>query len=90
MVHSQYDNASRERAAWNAGKKAGTKRPLTQKHIWAVCFFLDRRDAFGTVPSSIWQSTASSAAATQDQDSRSGHRAGNQDPALIRLVAQRY
>jgi integrase len=30
------------RAAWNAGKKVGTKRPLTQKQIWAIRFFLDR------------------------------------------------
>lgn len=42
MGHSQYDGASRERAAWNAGKRVGTKRPLTQKQIWAVRFFLDR------------------------------------------------
>ncbi|WEX11827.1 tyrosine-type recombinase/integrase [Chelativorans sp. AA-79] len=42
MGHSHFDNASRERAAWNAGKKVGTKRPLTQKQIWAVRFFLDR------------------------------------------------
>ncbi|RUU13867.1 integrase [Mesorhizobium sp. USDA-HM6] len=42
MGHSQYDDASRERAAWNAGKTVGTKRPLTQKQIWAVRFFLDR------------------------------------------------
>lgn len=42
MGHSQYDDASRERAAWNAGKKVGTKRPLTLKQIWAVRFFLDR------------------------------------------------
>jgi integrase len=42
MGHSQYDDASRERAAWNAGKKVGTKRPLTQKQFWAVRFFLDR------------------------------------------------
>ena len=40
MGHSQYD--SRERAAWNAGKKVGTKHPLTQKQVWAVRFFLDR------------------------------------------------
>jgi site-specific recombinase XerC len=37
MGHSQYDDASRERAAL----KVGTKRPLTQKQIWAVRFFLD-------------------------------------------------
>lgn len=42
MGHSRYDDASRARAAWNAGKKVGTKRPLTQKQIWAVRFFLDR------------------------------------------------
>ena len=27
MGHSQFDDASRERTAWNAGKKVGTKRP---------------------------------------------------------------
>ncbi|RUV58020.1 MAG: integrase [Mesorhizobium sp.] len=42
MGHSHFDHARRERAAWNAGKKVGTKRPLTQKQIWAVRFFLDR------------------------------------------------
>ena len=42
MGHSRYDDASRERAAWNAGKKVGTKRPFTQKQIWAIRFFLDR------------------------------------------------
>lgn len=30
------------RPAWNAGKNVGTKRPLTQKQIWAIRFFLDR------------------------------------------------
>ena len=42
MGHSRFDDAGRERAAWNAGKKVGTKRPFTQKQIWAVRFFLDR------------------------------------------------
>src|SRR5690606_2468691 len=32
--------------AWNAGKNVGTKRPLTQKQIWAVRFFLDREHRF--------------------------------------------
>jgi hypothetical protein len=68
MGHSQYDDASRERAAWNAGKKVGTKRPLTQKQIWAVRFFSIARGAFET-GCSILQSTASCAAATW---SRSG------------------
>lgn len=38
----QYDPAVQGRAAWNAGKTVGTKRPLTQKQIWAIRFFLDR------------------------------------------------
>ncbi|MDH4746220.1 tyrosine-type recombinase/integrase [Sphingomonas sp. CBMAI 2297] len=42
MGHSHYDPASQCRPAWNAGKTVGTKRPLTQKQIWAVRFFLDR------------------------------------------------
>ena len=46
MGHSQFDDASGERAAWNAGKQVGTKRPLTQKQIWAIRFFLDRERRF--------------------------------------------
>lgn len=42
MGHSQYDPVALCRPAWNAGKTVGTKRPLTQKQIWAVRFFLDR------------------------------------------------
>jgi hypothetical protein len=33
MGYSQYDPAVQGRAAWNAGKTVGTKRPLTQKQI---------------------------------------------------------
>lgn len=42
MGHSQYDPAAQCRPAWNAGKTVGAKRPLTQKQIWAIRFFLDR------------------------------------------------
>ncbi len=42
MGHSAYDPAMQSRPAWNAGRMVGTKRPLTQKQIWAVRFFLDR------------------------------------------------
>ena len=42
MGYSRYDIAMRDRTAWNAGKTVGTKRPLTQKQIWAIRFFLDR------------------------------------------------
>ena len=42
MGYSRYDPAAKGRAAWNAGKTVGTKRPLTQKQIWAIRFFLDR------------------------------------------------
>lgn len=40
MGYSRYA-AVRGRAAWNAGN-GWTKRPLTQKQIWAIRFFLDR------------------------------------------------
>lgn len=46
MGYSQYDPAMQERAPWNAGRKVGTKRPLTQKQIWAIRFFLDREGRF--------------------------------------------
>lgn len=42
MGHSHYDPAMQNRPVWNAGKMVGAKRPLTQKQIWAVRFFLDR------------------------------------------------
>jgi integrase len=42
MGYSEFDPATQGRAAWNAGKAVGTKRPLTQKQIWAIRFFLDR------------------------------------------------
>ena len=42
MGYSQYDPPLQTRTAWNAGKTVGTKRPLKQKQIWAIRFFLDR------------------------------------------------
>ena len=42
MGYSQFDPSFQARAAWNAGKTVGTKRPLTQKQIWAIRFHLDR------------------------------------------------
>ncbi len=42
MGYSRFDPAGRQPASWNAGKTVGTKRPLTQKQIWAIRFFLDR------------------------------------------------
>ncbi|RUW63808.1 tyrosine-type recombinase/integrase [Mesorhizobium sp. M7A.F.Ca.US.008.03.1.1] len=42
MGYSSYDPGMQGRSAWNAGKTVGTKRPLTQKQIWAIRFFLDR------------------------------------------------
>lgn len=42
MRHSQFDDSSRERAAWNAGKTIGTKRPFIQKKIWAIRLLLNR------------------------------------------------
>jgi integrase len=42
MGYSEFDPATQGRAAWNAGKAVGMKRPFTQKQIWAIRFFLDR------------------------------------------------
>ena len=42
MEYSRFDPAMHCRPAWNVGKNVGTKRPLTQKQIWAVRFHLDR------------------------------------------------
>ena len=42
MGYSRFDPAMQRRRAWNAGKNVGTKRPLTQKQIWAIRFYLDR------------------------------------------------
>jgi integrase len=42
MAHSHFDPPEQRLPAWNAGKTVGTKRPLTQKQIWAVRFYLDR------------------------------------------------
>ncbi|MGN6497245.1 MAG: tyrosine-type recombinase/integrase [Tsuneonella sp.] len=42
MGYSQYDPSVQARVPWNAGKTVGIKRPLTQKQIWAIRFFLDR------------------------------------------------
>ena len=42
MGHTSYEPAIRARPVWNAGKTVGTKRPLTQKQIWPVRFFLER------------------------------------------------
>ena len=42
MGYSRFDPAMQTRAAWIAGKTVGTKRPLTQKQIWAIRFHLDR------------------------------------------------
>src|SRR5690348_15575880 len=42
MGYSRFDAATQTRVPWNAGKNVGTKRPLTQKQIWAIRFHLDR------------------------------------------------
>lgn len=44
MTYSHLD-AMHNRVASNAGKTVGTRRPLTQKQIWAIRFFLVRPDA---------------------------------------------
>ncbi len=42
MGISQYDPGALGRPAWNTGKQVGVKKPLKQRQIWTVRFFLDR------------------------------------------------
>jgi len=44
MTYSHLDPAMQNRVSWNAGRTVGTKRPLNQKQIWAIRFFLDREE----------------------------------------------
>ncbi len=44
MTYSHPDPVTQNRVAWNTGKTVGKKRPLTQKQIWAIRFFLDREE----------------------------------------------
>lgn len=44
MTHSHLDPAMQNRVSWNARRTVGSKRPLTQKQIWAIRFFLDREE----------------------------------------------
>jgi hypothetical protein len=42
MGIAQYDPAAIGKPAWNAGRMVGVKKPLKQRQIWAIRFFLDR------------------------------------------------
>lgn len=42
MGIAQYDPAAMGRPAWNVGRKVGVNKPLKQRQIWAIRFFLDR------------------------------------------------
>lgn len=42
MGIAKYDPAAFGRPAWNAGRMVGVKKPLKQRQIWAIRFFLDR------------------------------------------------
>ncbi|EJL52821.1 site-specific recombinase XerC [Rhizobium sp. CF122] len=42
MGIAQYNPTALGRPAWNAGRKVGVKKPLKQRQIWAIRFFLDR------------------------------------------------
>lgn len=42
MGIAKHDPAALGRPAWNAGPQVGVKKPLKQRQIWAVRFFLDR------------------------------------------------
>lgn len=40
MGYSSYDG--HPRPAWNAGRQVGAKRPLKQKEVWAIRFWLEQ------------------------------------------------
>jgi hypothetical protein len=40
MACSEYRGHSKP--AWNVGRKVGPKRPLKQKEVWAIPFWLDQ------------------------------------------------
>ncbi|WP_271899146.1 tyrosine-type recombinase/integrase [Candidatus Phyllobacterium onerii] len=42
MGIAQYDPTALGRPAWNVGRKVGVKKPLKQRQIWTIRFFLDR------------------------------------------------
>ena len=44
MGNTKYDPRPANHVPWNAGTQVGPKRPLTQKQIWAIRFFLDREE----------------------------------------------
>ena len=64
MGQSQIDDAGRERAAGIPGRRSAPSVHLPRSRSGQFAFFSIARDAFGTVHCSIWQSTASFAAAT--------------------------
>jgi len=41
MGHSEYDPATSDGRAWNAGRRLGAKRPLKPQQVWAIRFWLD-------------------------------------------------
>ncbi len=45
MGHSQFDDAIRERAAWNPGKKVGTKRVVAGPEIRTRAIVVQRKTA---------------------------------------------
>ncbi len=90
MGYSRYNAAARGCAAWNAGKTVGTKRPLTQKQIWAIRFFLDREGRFEIARFSISRSTASFAVVSgQDKDRRPGNWTGESNAGNGRSTEDR-
>jgi site-specific recombinase XerC len=42
MGHSEFDQCTKERRPWNAGRMIGSKRALKSQQVWAIRFWLDR------------------------------------------------
>lgn len=58
MGIAQYDPAAMSRPAWNAGRKVDVKKPLKQRQIWAIRFYLYTERGCEIERCSISQSTA--------------------------------
>ncbi len=42
-LQAEHDPGSKNKEAWNAGRKPGAKRALKPKEVWAIRFWLDHK-----------------------------------------------
>jgi hypothetical protein len=86
MGIAQYDPAALGRPAWNAGRTVGVKRPLKQRQIWAIRFFLDREGrmcgaAINLGTASIWMGASPGASRMEGVARPEGRSWRRREPA---------